>query len=133
MASVLLRYHYQDGTPQAAFPMRVIADDGEVVVAWLAAGTQIMYWALPDGTDPRSAPLSSRFAAAMTTAPRVWQGGGVLRVIPVDEPFQVLHFWDEHGDFAGWYVNFEAPKRRSRDLYRSETRFRLCGLLILVD
>lgn len=115
MDSVLLRYRYHDGAPQAAFPMRVVADDGERVVAWLAPGTQIMYWALPDGSDPRSLPLGSRFSAALTTAPRVWQGGGVLRIIPVDAPFQVLHFWREDGGFAGWYVNLEAAKRRTGD------------------
>jgi hypothetical protein len=112
MDSVLLRYQYHDGTLQAAFPMHVVADDGELVVAWLPTGTEIMYWALPDGGDPRSLPLGTRFAAPLTTAPRRWQGGGVLRVIPVRAPFQVLHFWNERGDFAGWYVNLEAPKRR---------------------
>ncbi|MEV0130286.1 zeta toxin family protein [Dactylosporangium sp. NPDC050688] len=60
------------GVPQAAFPMRVVADDGERVVAWLAPGTQIMYWALPDGSDPRSLPLGSRFSAPLTTAPRLF-------------------------------------------------------------
>ena len=35
-----------------------------------------------------------------------------LRVVPIGLPFQVLHFWHEDGGFAGWYVNFEAPKRR---------------------
>jgi Protein of unknown function (DUF402) len=113
MGSVLLRYQYHDGTQQAAFPMRVVSDDGERVVAWLAPGTEIMYWALPGGADPRSLPLEVRFTAQLTSAPRRWQGGGVLRVIPIGLPFQVLHFWHEHGGFAGWYVNLEAPKRRS--------------------
>jgi hypothetical protein len=72
-----------------------------------------MYWALPGGADPRSLPLEVRFTAQLTTAPRRWQGGGVLRVIPIGLPFQVLHFWHEHGGFAGWYVNLEAPKRRT--------------------
>ena len=115
MGSVLLRYQYRDGTQQAAFPMRVVVDDGELVVAWLAPGTEIMYWALSGGADPRSLPLDRRFTARLMSAPRRWQGGGVLRVIPISLPFQVLHFWDEHGGFAGWYVNLEAPKRHTGD------------------
>lgn len=114
-ALVLLRYQYLDGSQQAAFPMRVVSDDGDRVVAWLAPGTEIMYWALPGGDDPRSVPLDARFTGRLTTAPRRWRGGGVLRVIPISLPFQVLHFWHEDGGFAGWYVNFEAPKRRHGD------------------
>jgi predicted RNA-binding protein associated with RNAse of E/G family len=26
--------------------------------------------------------------------------------------YQVIHFWTTEGDFAGWYINFEAPRRR---------------------
>jgi len=115
MAFVLLRYQYLDGSRQAALPMRVVCDDGDRVVAWLAPGTEIMYWALPGGEDPRSVPLEVRFTGRLATAPRRWQGGGVLRVIPIGLPFQVLHFWHEQGGFTGWYVNFEAPKRRRGD------------------
>ena len=92
--------------------MRVVADSGDVMVAWLAHGTRVMYWALPDGQDPRSVPLEQRFRRPLTTASRLWSGG-VLRVIPIHESFQVLHFWDEDQVFKGWYVNLEAPKVRS--------------------
>ncbi len=115
MRSVLLRYRYRDGTCQAALPMRVVADDGDRVVAWLASGTEIMYRALGDGADPRSLPLDGRFTAQLTTTARRWHGGGVLRVISINRPFQVLHFWHERGGFAGWYVNLEATKRRTGD------------------
>lgn len=110
---LLLRYLYRDGTVQAALPLRVVEDSATRLVAWLAEGTDIMYWALADGTDPRSVPLAERFTRRLTTAPRTWTGGGVLRVIPAGRPFQVLHFWDGSGAFAGWYVNFESPVVRS--------------------
>lgn len=109
---VLLRYRYPDGTMQAAIPMRVVSDDA-TLVAWLPPGSSIMYWALPSGGDPRSVPANERFRHPLTTAPRTWHGNGVLRVIPNSEPFQVLHFWDDDGSFAGWYVNFEAPRSRT--------------------
>lgn len=112
-SEALLRYRYVDGRLQAALPMRVVEDSQDRLVAWLAGGSQIMYWALPDGRDPRVLPVAERFTAALTTASSTWQGNGVLRVIPIAEPFQVIHFWNDDGVFAGWYVNFEALKIRS--------------------
>lgn len=109
---VLLRYRYPDGRFQAAFPMRVVRDEGTRLTCWLAPSTPIMYWACEDGTDPRHVPLSQRFSQVLTTAPRRWEGNGVLRVIPMDESYQVLHFWDDDGEFIGWYVNLETPKTR---------------------
>jgi uncharacterized protein DUF402 len=111
-AQVLLRYRYPDGRLQAALPMRVVEDRTDRLVAWLAPQTEIMYWALTDGRDPRVVPLGERFRMPLTTAARRWQGTGVLRVIPVQSTYQVLHFWDDDGSFSGWYVNFEAPKTR---------------------
>lgn len=113
LPDVLLRYRYRDGTLQAALPMRTVQDDDAVVVAWLSPGTRIMYWALSDGRDPRSIAVDQRFLQRLTTAPRTWQGGGVLHVLPAGQPFQVLHFWGSDGHFARWYVNFEAPSVRS--------------------
>lgn len=107
-----LRYLYNDGTVQAALPMRVVADTEHATVAWLAPRTPILYWATADGSDPRDTPLARRFRQPLTTAPRVWEGAGVLRVMPTGTTYQVIHFWTPDGDFAGWYVNFEAPRRR---------------------
>ena len=109
---VSLRYFYQDGSVQAVLPMRTISDDGMTFVGYMPAGTQIMYWSLEDGTDPRAVPLAERFLRPLTTAPRVWEGNGVLRVIPRRENFQVIHFWDDRG-FAGWYINLESIKTDS--------------------
>lgn len=37
----------------------------------------------------------------------------MLRVIPLDQRWQVLHFWDTGTDeFLGWYVNLESEKHR---------------------
>ena len=89
---MLLRYRYPDGRLQAALPMRVVEDRTDRLVAWLAPQTEIMYWALADGRDPRVVPLGERFRMPLTTAARRWQGTGVLRVIPVQSTYQVLHF-----------------------------------------
>lgn len=109
---LLLRYRYNDGSVQAAMPMRVVLDDPELTVAWLAPSTPIMYWATADGRDPRETALDQRFSQPLSTAPRTWQGNGVLRVMPAGRPYQVIHFWSQDDAFAGWYINFEAPRSR---------------------
>jgi len=109
---MLLSHVYRDGSPMADFPMRVVEETSDRLVAWLAAGTEIRYWATEDGRDPRTLPLDRRFRSKMTTARRTWEGPGVLRVIFTNTVYQVIHFWTPEKRFAGWYVNFEAPSRR---------------------
>lgn len=107
------RYFYPDGRLQAAIPMHVVSDTADVVVGWTTPGTEISYWSTADGADPRTIPLSSRFSGRLTTARRTWTGGAMLRVVPLKERWQVLHFWDSQtGAFLGWYVNLESAKTR---------------------
>lgn len=110
---MLLRYRYPDGRLQAALPMYVVQDSADVVVGWLPTGTEIMYWATDDGADPRGVPLDERFHRRLGTARQSWRGGGVLRVIPLAQHWQAIHFWDTAtAEFASWYVNLESVKRR---------------------
>jgi hypothetical protein len=109
---MLLSHVYDDGSPMADFPMRVVEETSDRLVAWLAPESEIRYWATADGKDPRSLPLQERFRSTMSTARRQWQGPGVLRVIFADTIYQVVHFWTPQGEFSGWYVNFEATSRR---------------------
>lgn len=108
----LLSYLYDDGSHQAALPVRVVEDSPRWLALWLSEGTEIMYWATHDGRDPRSIPLPNRFAQRLSTAARTWRGSPVLRLVPANAPLQVLQFWDADGAFSHWYVNFEAPMTR---------------------
>lgn len=110
----LLRYAYPDGRIQAALPLKLIEESSERLVGWLPSGSEIAYWATERGSDPRATPLSERFAHRLGTARQVWKGGSVLRVIPLEQPWQVLHFWNPDGTFAGWYVNLESEKSQDR-------------------
>lgn len=112
--TALLRYRYLDGSIQAAYPMWVLEQDSEQLVGWTPEDTEIMYWTGPDGTDPRSVPLTRRFDR-LTTGRASWRGPGVLRVVPFATDYQIVHFWQPDGRFAGWYVNFESPKVTNRD------------------
>jgi hypothetical protein len=107
---VLLRYLEDPGRVLGAFPVRVVEDTGERVVVWLAPGTTVRYWSTLDGGDPRLVALEDRYRAAHGSTERHWFGSGVLRVIPVHQPYQVVHFWGRGGEFSGWYVNFEQTK-----------------------
>ncbi len=105
---LLLRYRYPNGRLQAAMPMWSVADDTGRRLGWLPVGSEVSYWATPDGKDPRTVPLDRRFTDDLTTSTRTWSGTDVLRVFVPDEPYQVAHFFIA-GEFAGWYVNFESP------------------------
>lgn len=120
-----------DGDVLARLPQTVVEDRGDVVIGWLAEGTPIQWWALDDGSDPRSLPPARRFEASIISARRVWEGSGVLRVLPLDACYSVLHFWDAAGAFASWYVNFETRKLR-RD-FGIETVDLVLDLVILPD
>lgn len=113
LATIQQRYLYPDGRLQATIPMHLVRDEPELLVGWTSPGTEISYWATPDGADPRTLPLSTRFSGTLTTVRRTWTGGGMLRVIPLRERWQVLHFWDtQTRKFLGWYVNLESEKTR---------------------
>ncbi len=101
-------YVYPDGYLQAVVPFWSVGTD-EVVAGWTVAGSRIMYWATSDGGDPRSLPLAERFRADLTSGPRIWQGT-MFRLFVPDRPWQLLHFFDERGDLAYWYVDFETLK-----------------------
>ena len=112
-ATIQQRYLYPDGRLQAAIPMHVLSDEDDVIAGWTSVGPEISYWATADGADPRTIPLGSRFKETLTTARRTWTGSAVLRVVPLHERWQVLHFWDsDTGEFLGWYVNLESEKIR---------------------
>jgi hypothetical protein len=47
-------------------PMRVVLDEPDLTVAWLAPATLIMYWPTAAGRDPRQSPLDQRFRQPLT-------------------------------------------------------------------
>jgi len=101
-------YVYSDGCLQAVVPFWSLGGEG-IVAGWTVDGSQIMYWATTEGFDPRSLPLTMRFSADLTSAPRTWHGT-MFRLFVPDRPWQLLHFFSENGEFRHWYVDFETPK-----------------------
>lgn len=101
-------YVYPDGYLQAVIPFWSVGTD-DVVAGWTVDGSRIMYWATAEGCDPRSVPLADRFSTRLTSAPRTWQGT-MFRLFAPEQPWQLLHFFNERGEFMHWYVDFETPK-----------------------
>lgn len=115
----------------ARLPQTVVDDRGDRVIAWLAPGTDVQWWALKDGADPRTLPAADRFTAPIVSRRRIWEETSVLRVLPLDAPYSVLHFWDAQGTFGCWYINFERPKIRRR--FGLETVDLVLDLVLLPD
>lgn len=102
--------------------MRVVSDDADGLVAWLAAGTPHCHAVLAEnGRSPRTAGLQRQFRAQRAQALSRWKGHGILKVAPTGKPWSAWVFWDENWSFRNWYVNLETPHRRDdRNVYTSD-------------
>ena len=100
------------GEPHFAEPLTVVRDDADALVAWLAVGTPVLRAAQADGRVKRD-DRSTRFTAETVQDVGVWADCDVLRVAPTGRPWTVwVMFAERTGEFAGWYVNLEAPHVR---------------------
>lgn len=128
---VMWRYRdhtWEPGKAETASPMRVVRDDEQGLVAWLAPGTVHLTKRYADGSDLRDVPLDERFLhdTERVQARSRWHGAGILRIAPAGRPWSVWLFWDvpdgldptdptAYGswEFAGWYVNLETAHQRT--------------------
>ncbi|EOD68496.1 DUF402 domain-containing protein [Amycolatopsis vancoresmycina] len=111
--TVVERFHRPDGSIGQVHPLRVLADDGRVLLAWLPAGTPIVGSRLADGRELREAPLDQRFRIPRVPVPDFWHRTSTLRRIAEDEWSSVWWFFDAAGEFKNWYVNLEVPLGRN--------------------
>ena len=95
------------GTSWLEYEVRVVEDAPEQLVVYLAPGTQ---FAFPDDSWPWPG------EHPWNRGDRRWTGHGVLKLYRPGDAFTVWAFWrgDERA-FAGWYVNFQEPLRRTAD------------------
>ena len=90
-----------------AMPMRVIADAPARTVLYQAPDTAFRGARTPDGAKIRD------FSAKWESMDLVWAGGSLIRLIEPDTWQCVDVEFDAAGNFAGWYVNFQEPVRRT--------------------
>ncbi len=95
-------------------PVRVVQDDDDHLVAWLAPGTPVLRVVPVDGRDLRDRSPADRFTTDKHFVVTEWFGAGVLRVAFPDQAHSSWLFrLPDHETFWGWYGNLEAPLRRS--------------------
>jgi hypothetical protein len=91
-------------TPYAALPVVVVGDDPELLAVYLPEGA---VFAFNDGEWPPGPHPWRRYGA--------WQGHGVLMLQRPDEASAVWLFWEGRPRrFARWYLNLQAPFRRTK-------------------
>src|SRR5947209_19745713 len=104
---VLRREVRNDGWAWLHAPVIVVRDEPELLATYLAAGTTFTF---PPGPDVH--PWAGRGA---------WEGHGVLMLQRPDEAHAIWVFWTgDQRDFAGWYVNFQEPFRRTEHGYDTQ-------------
>lgn len=112
---ILWRYQSRRGLAYID-PMTVVQDDAGGLVAWLAAGTEILSNRRADGRDVRAV-KSELFTSERVSARTTWKQTDVLRIAPTGRPWSVWLFWEAVTHrFAGWYGNIEAPHQRHENM-----------------
>lgn len=97
---ILLRQVLRGARVWLVTPVRVVRDEPGLIALYLAEGTGFEF---PDVGVTH--PWADREA---------WSGHGVLMLHRPDDPYAIWHFWEgTERDFAGWYVNFQEPLRRT--------------------
>ena len=93
--------------------MRVLSDDGDRLIGWMPAGTDIVNTRLADGRDPREAPLDQMFLLPRVRLPGKWLDTHTVRLVTESEWSSVWWFFTEDYVFHNWYVNLEIPRGRT--------------------
>ncbi len=104
----VILWTYQHG----AWPVRVVVDDPTWLVTWQAIGSPLVRQVMADGRPTRERPVADRFTDPRLWAVETWTDTSALRFWTPGARHSV---WQLHVDGApiGWYVNLEAPHRRS--------------------
>jgi len=99
----IVRREIWRGKPWMGTVVRVIEDRADLLVSYIPTGAPFGF---PPGDWPGGPhPWHGRGR---------WEGHGVLMLQRPGEPHAIWHFWDgPERQFAGWYVNFQEPFRRT--------------------
>lgn len=91
---------------------RVVRDDAEALLTWIAPGSDCMLRGTRDGELIRKTSLAERDETPSMLWPRPWEGRHALIRTGPDADHSVWWFFDLEMRFEGWYVNLESPVRR---------------------
>ena len=100
---VIVRREVWRGSPYAAIPVVVVRDEPGLLAVYIPEGTP---FAFDDGELPWAPHPWRRYGR--------WQGHGVLMLQRPGDAHSVWVFWEgEPRRFARWYLNLQAPFRRT--------------------
>ena len=109
---VVRRTLHPDGRISGVQSARVVADDERGLRLWVARGSATMRRVDLRGEPVRHLPWAAELHLPTMLTPATWSGYSTLMLVPADRPWSVWWSWRPDGEFAGWYVNLEAPARR---------------------
>jgi Protein of unknown function (DUF402) len=92
----------------AAVPGWVLEHSATHIVTATLPGTQVRWVA-----GPRARVLASIAGGHAQTEERLWEAGHVVWLTRFGAAHALGHFWDSQGRFSGYYINLQAPLRRS--------------------
>ncbi len=103
---VIVRREVWQGRPWLANPLYVVEDTAELLVLYQPEGSPWGFGAGDDWPTPTGRhPYDGRAA---------WAGDGTLGLHRDGDPYAVWHHWRQPGrSFTGWYLNVQAPLRRT--------------------
>lgn len=110
--TVVRRCVHNDGRIAAVESARVISDDDQGLLLWVAGGSTVVRRTTSDGAPVRKMPLLEKMSIPTYLTPSAWHGHGVLILTPPDVAHSLWWFFSEDRTFHGWYVNLEAPRGR---------------------
>ena len=118
---VVLRY----GPPERLAwvgSVTVVEDSAERIALYLAAGTPILRPVHLDGSEiPRAIPYEERYALEWRLGEGVWHSTERLLIARPGSAHTFSAFWcAEDWTFLAWYVDLQAPFRRTADGFASE-------------
>ena len=124
--------HLWRGDVRFATGAIVVDDAEELTVLWVPPGAPVWAPAVPgQGRRYRTALLRSLLEPVGSLAEREWFGGGALHLIRSEVAHAIVAMWTAAGELAGWYVNLQAPVRRSPTGF--DTMDQVLDLVVLPD
>ena len=110
--TIVRRYIHHDGRVGWAISARVVSDDDRGLVTWVNRGSATAQRFTIDGEPTRYLDIDDKFNQPTIHLAKQWHSAGVLMYSPPGAAHSVWWFFDQPGDFKGWYVNLETPGRR---------------------
>jgi hypothetical protein len=106
---VVRREVLNDGSVWLEYPVLVVRDEPDLLATYVARDAPFTF-----PPNPRMHPWRREGRTS-------WQGHGMLMLQRPDELHAIWHFWaGAERSFAGWYVNFQEPFRRTADGYDTQ-------------